>query len=708
MTVTIPENGFRARVACGAVVFAMALGASVATAPAATAAQKSTDEPPVLVVSAGANGVVVPGQAMTASVTVQNGADTTLDAGRVRVELNRTALTGADAVASWLDDGEAQGGFALIGDGTTAKVDAGSSVTTALPVAQETLTDLAPGVYPIRAVLTGTDTTAGDDADASSVLVISAEPHPQVTVFVPITATPADGVLLSSDELSELTAADGDLTAQLDGVTGTSAVLAIDPAIVAAIRVLGSSAPSTATQWLDRLESLPNERFALQFGDADATTQAQADLSGLLAPTTLAPFLDEADFTSPPPATGLPTPTGTPSPAPTDGPALPDDQMLTAIDGATPGILWPRTDVTTDDLADFSTYLGGTATTLLSSTTVGGVLDGHATVGASDVVVTNAAASDALSDAAGEADADVRAQSLATANAYLFLASQGSTAPLAVGLDRDENRTSAALRAAVATADSPGVDLTSLRASAAAAASITTEVSDDRGSALHLLLDDEQTLDRFSSILDDSQVLLSPERIRIMRTIATGLGAEKFATAVDDHRQATRDTLDAVGIPPSSTIQLLSANADLPFAVRNDLPWPVNVVLTVLPSDPRLDVDSVTRATIQAGTTSRVKVPVTARVGSGELDLRLSLASPTGVALGDQQTVRVSVRAEWEGIGLAIFGSLIAVLLVLGVIRTVRRRRRGTDAEDEADADTEESVEDAPEESQEEVIEESK
>lgn len=687
MTVTIPENGFRARITCGTVAFAMALGIGAIGAPAAQGAQKSDDEPPVLILSAGANGVVSPGLSTTASVTVQNDADTALSSGRVLVELNRTALTGAEAVESWLGSGETPGDFDVVGSDSTESVDARSSVTSSIPIPQELLADLAPGVYPLRAALSDAGTAPIADVSTAGVLVISAEQHPQVTVFVPITATPADGALLSSEELAELTAVDGDLTAQLDGVSGTSAVLAIDPAIVAAIRVLGSAAPTTAVEWLTRLENLANERFALQFGDADPTTQAQADLPLLLGPTTLAPFLDAANFSSPPPASVPPTPTGTPSPSPTEGPVLPDDEALTTIDGATEGILWPRPDVTSQDLADFRTYLGGTATTILPSTAIDGA-PGHATVGPEDVLVTDAAASDALSDAAGESDADARAQSLATANAYLFLAAQTSTAPIAVGLDRDENRTSEALRDVVSTADSPGVDLTSLHAAPASSASLDDEVDHDRGSSLQLMLADEQTLGQFSTILDDPQLLLSPERIRILRVIGAGLGTAKFNEALGDHRQATRDTLDAVGIPQSSTIQLLSANAELPFAVRNDLPWPVNVVLAVSPSDPRLEVQSITPATIQAGTTSRVKVPVSARVGSGELDLRLSLSSPTGVPLGDQQTVRVAVRAEWEGIGLAIFGSLIVILIVLGVVRTLRRRRKGADA-GESSADVE-------------------
>ena len=141
--------------------------------------------------------------------------------------------------------------------------------------------------------------------------------------------------------------------------------------------------------------------------------------------------------------------------------------------------------------------------------------------------------------------------------------------------------------------------------------------------------------------------------------------------------------------PPSSTIQLLTANADLPIAVRNDLPWPVTVQLFVSPTDPRLEVTPMTETVVEANSTKRVKVPVSARVGSGEVDLRLSLYSPTGVQIQGQEEIRVAVRAEWETIGLIVFGGLAVVLIALGVIRTVRRKRHEAAEEAAVEAEIE-------------------
>ncbi|NYF29793.1 DUF6049 family protein [Microbacterium sp. JAI119] len=713
MTAITPEHGLRARLrrlAGGTAVLAIVLGACAAVAPstAVAAGGSASDEEASVAfhVSAGLRGLVAPGSSTTAMLTVQNETESKLSSGQVQVELSRTPLTDEASVTNWLDEGEAPGDFDTIGSDTTAALDAGASGMTTVFVPAETLGALAPGVYPLRAELTGAktvntpeDRSATVEATATSVLVVADSQTAQVGVMVPLTATPDNGVLLSAEELSTLTGPEGALTAQLDGVAGTTAVLAIDPAILAAIRALGSAAPETARDWLDRLEALPNTRFALQFGDADATAQAQAGLPALLQPTTLATFLNPADFPQTP-ATSSPTADSTatpgPTPSPTGTPQLPDDAELTAIDGALPQILWPDDELREEDLDTFASYLGEGTSTIVSSAALGGQSAAHATVGGHDLLVTDSGLSQTLSQVAAEADSVDRQRLLAEAAALLTLAeSRVAGAPLLIGLDRDENRNADALRDAISTADSIGFELSALRATPPASAALTSEADPARAAAVTTLLADEGTLTAFSSILADPQVLLSPERIRILRTLSVGSSAKAFAKKVEEHQKRTSETLAAVSIPPSSTIQLLTANADLPIAVRNDLPWPVTVQLFVSPTDPRLEVKPVTETVVEANSTKRVKVPVSARVGSGEVDLRLSLYSPTGVQIQDQQKIRVAVRAEWETIGLIVFGGLAALLIVLGVIRTVRRKRREAAEEAAVEAEIESLEEDA-------------
>lgn len=704
MTVTTPETGFRARLqrlARRTAVFAIALsigGFAVPGAAAAAETPPADDEQTVeLHVSAGLRGTVAPGSSTSAVITLRNRTDSELTDGRVRVEIGSTPLADDAGLTDWLDDEDVAGDFATIGSESTEAIAAGESATTTIFVPEDTLGLLAPGIYPLRAELTGA-TTGGpaaddaveQDATATSVLIVSAATPSLVGVIVPITATPADGVLLTSDEIAALTAPEGALTAQLDGVAGTTAVLAIDPSILAAIRVLGSAAPEQATDWLTRLDELPNARFALQFGDADAGVQAQAQLPELLQPLSFTPFLDPANFpvvrVTPPPTDTADGTTG-PTPTPTETPALPDDEALTDVDGALPRILWPRPDVTADDLTAFAGYLGDSTTTIVSSTTVGGQSSAHATADGHDLLVTDAATSASLSDAAAEADPAARQRLLAESAARLFLAeARAPGAPLLIGLDRDETRSADALREAISAADSIGFDLGALRDTAPVAAAISVESGTPGAAEVANLLVDEQALGAFSTILTDPQVLLGPERIRILRTLTVRTPADDFPASVAAHRALTTATLGSVSIPQSSTIQLISANADLPIGVRNDLPWPVTVQLTASPTDPRLEVKPLIETVVQANSTTRVKVPVSARVGSGEVDLRLGLLSPTGVQVQSDQIIRVAVRAEWETIGLGIFGGLTALLIGLGVVRTVLRKRREASEEAAADA----------------------
>jgi hypothetical protein len=702
MSVITPETGFRARLqrlARRTAVFAIALTLVGVASPGAAGAAETPpvdDEQTVeLYVSAGLRGTVAPGSSTSALLSVRNRTDSELTAGRVRVEIGTTPLVDDEAVTTWLDDDEAAGEFTTLGTDTTEPIATGESSSATIFVPETSLGELAPGIYPLRAELTGATTggpTADDevarDTTATSVLVVAATPASLVGVLVPITATPAGGALLTADELAALTAPEGALTAQLDGVAGTTAVLAIDPSIPAAIRALGTAAPAQATDWLARLDELPNARFALQFGDADAAVQAQAQLPELLQPLTFAPFLDPANFplvraTAPP--TGATAGTTEPTPAPTNAPALPDDDELTAIDGALPRILWPRAEVTPGDLAAFAGYLGDGTTTIVSSSTVGGQSAAHAAVDEHDLLVTDAAASASLSDAAAEADPAARQRLLAESAARIFLAeARAPGAPLLIGLERDETRAPDALREVISAADSIGFDLATLRETSPAAAAISAETGTPGAEHVVNLLADEQALGAFSTILADPQVLLSPERIRILRTLAVGTPADEFSASVDEHRALTTATLGAVSIPPSSTIQLLSANADLPIRVRNDLPWPVTVQLTASPTDPRLDVKPLVETVVQANSTLTVKVPVSARVGSGEVDLRLALHSPTGVLIQGDQIMRVAVRADWETIGLGVLGALVVLLVGFGALRTVRRKRR--EAAEEADA----------------------
>ncbi|WP_300266058.1 DUF6049 family protein [Microbacterium sp.] len=695
-----PHTGIRARAQRGArgfVVFTLAAALIAAAhlsgiAPASADVDEADEETVELSVTAGVHGVIQPDTSLTTTVTIANTTGQALSGGHVTLELNDTALTASDQLSEWLDSGVAPGTFAPLAAEDSEAVPASESATTTVFTAGDTISDLPSGVYPIRAKLSGATTGDGDAATThnvteNSVLVVDSDTTAQITALVPITATPTSGALLTADELTALTGDDGALTAQLDGVAGTSAVLAVDPLIPAAIRALGSAAPPSAAEWLTRLESLANERFALQAGDADATVQTQAGLSELLKPLPLSSFLNEENFLdSPDDATASPSPSPTPT-----GPVLPTDDELMELRLATDAVVWPTGDVRSDDLTRFDALFDTKVTTILPSTSLAAHSSAHSEIGESRVLVAESAAGEALSDAAAEADdADLREDHIIEALAHLALASPQTS--LLVGLDRDEGRTADALRSAVlslATIGDP-VGLTALRSTEPASATLaetSEQAITERTATLEALISDEARLTAFASILDDPLMLRSPERLQLLRVLSVG-SADTYAEDAAEHRAATTETMNAVGVQEPSPIQLFTSAAPLPVWVRNDLPWPVNVRLSATPSDARLDVEPTIDVVAQPGSNTRVKVPVSSRVGSGTLSVNFSLNSPTGVQIGVDRSATVTVRAEWENIGLGILGGLIVLLLALGIVRTVIRRRKDRRVEnaDEADA----------------------
>jgi hypothetical protein len=655
----------------------------------AVADEDAPDEGTVEIsLSVGVHGVAQPGSSLLTTVTIDNGTQEDLATGEVTVELNRSPLADGDALNAWLDSGQAPGAFAPLG--TEASEAVAASETSALSVLTPAgvLGALPAGVYPIRVSLAAESDLAAEATTAQSVLVIHADAAAaaQVAVLVPVTATPADGGLLTAEELTILTAPDGALTAQLDGVAGTSAALAVDPLIPAAIRALGAAAPASALDWLTRLEALPNDRFALQAGDADATTQSRAGLPGLLSPLPLSPYLDPANFSAT--TTPSPTPTATtapsPSPTPTE-PELPTDVELMSIQRESPAVLWPTAGAESADLASFSQWMATDATTILPSTSIAAPSGAVVDIDGNRVLVTDSAASAALSNAAATTDDGVREHDIAEGLAHLALT--GPASSVLVGLERNETRTAEALRETILSVSSIAEPIPFSALGATAPQSATLRVSEadaaassDRAALLNTLLADEARLTAFATILDDPLVLLSPERLQMLRVLGVRDGSA-YSDAVSAHRVATTTTLDAVGVQEPSPIQLFTSAAPLPVWVRNDLPWPVTVQLTATPSDARLDVQPSTPVDALPASNTRVKVPVEARVGSGSLSVDFALSSPTGVRIGTDQTAMVTVRAEWEGIGLGILGGIIALLLALGVVRTVVRRRK-----DRADA----------------------
>ncbi|WP_374976271.1 DUF6049 family protein [Microbacterium trichothecenolyticum] len=700
-------------VLAGLLLPAPAIAADPSPTPSPTATSAVPAGVSVFTLSPSANGIVRPGDALSVSVSLQNGTDAQLAPADVTLSLGRTPIADRDGLGDWLDGTAADTAVEAIGTDTIPVVEAGGSQMRGItiPADDPALAGLAPGVYPLAASYPGTDGTV---TSRSTMIVPPTEATDVgIGVVVPITAGALSDGLLTAEQLAELTAPDGDLTNQLDGVTGTAAILAVDPAVPASIRVLGTSAPESALEWLTRLESIQNSRFALQFGDADVTAQLQAGLARPLQPTSFTAYMSESNFSAPVPTptpTPTPAPSGTPTTEPTPQPdsALPSTEALLAVGPATrQGVYWPA-DGTADaqivsSLAGIATDDGTAPVTLIPSSTTDAGSDGdtvsaHGRVGDGEVLVYDSEVSDALDDASQQEESWLRGAPLTTATAYLAFAAAETNGPLLVTVGRGDGRSRVELGAAISAAFSaPDVTPRTI-ATVAAGEAFDVELTDvesspERAAAASALVGDEGELARFATILDQPSLLNGPERADILQLLGVAwVGDATWPAVLADHRAATAGTLDSVALLPTSPSDLYGSSAALRFWVRNDLPYPVNLVLYTTRDNLRLDVQGETPIVATPQSNTRVEVPVQARVGRGDVTLTLQLRSPAFVAIGEPQSVDVNVYADWEAVGIAALAVLVGILLLFGIARTVlrvRRRRKGTDAAAPGDPDAE-------------------
>lgn len=135
------------------------------------------------------------------------------------------------------------------------------------------------------------------------------------------------------------------------------------------------------------------------------------------------------------------------------------------------------------------------------------------------------------------------------------------------------------------------------------------------------------------------------------------------------------DVQSAIRVESSSTINMISESSELPIHVTNPFDFPVNVNVNLKTQDSRLRAPEAVSVRLPAGQTTQVPLPVEAW-GSGNLRVKVTVTNEAGETIGQSQDLAVRVRADWENWGTAIIAGLFAVVLVVGVARSIRKGRR--------------------------------
>ena len=681
-------------VVVGAFVAPAALGAAASAAVPAVESPATTAEISVDVVPA-SSGILRPGEDLTLSVVVANRSSNTLPAGVATVYLDRTVIDGRDGLATWLAEPDAA---------LPIQTDRGDAI------AQVGSPELFPGessalaTIVIPAAVVGFDETVTFGARRLSVLVASADNRPGegrstltvnpdagftptgLAIALPITLPASTSGVVSGELLAAYTAQGGLLARQLDAAFGRPIALGIDPRIIASIRLLGSSAPESVTDWLARLKSAPNQSFPLSYADTDIAATSQAG-GGVLEPVSFAINTDLFP-------TGTGTEPASPSPSPSSDPATPaapDLESLLSWDYSTTGIAWPRAGtVVATDLDTFAA--AGLTTTILSSrnfTLDEGATTGSAagTIGDQSVLTSDAIIADLLSDA-------VDAPTFASWEAAMVRLT-ASLAALAV-----ENPDAGAGRTVLATlgrsdalggfrlADTIGaVGAIGWSAPATLADAMATTpapgelvdmpVAAEQVQGLQSIFASEAAVTQFATIAADPTVLTGERRLSLLALSSQSWNTAEpaWATEVEDYLATSGEIVSAVQVE-TATITQWSDSGPLPITISNNLSVPVTVIVTVASRTAILDVtEPRVRVEIAANSQNRASIPVQS-VANGKVVITISLTSETGVPISQPAQAEITVQAGWETAVTSVLALLILLVFVLGIIRTIRRRRR--------------------------------
>ncbi len=183
------------------------------------------------------------------------------------------------------------------------------------------------------------------------------------------------------------------------------------------------------------------------------------------------------------------------------------------------------------------------------------------------------------------------------------------------------------------------------------------------------------TLDQVSGILP------SAVAVRRWKPVLNGLYSTRWRTNPDGWSMPLAElesqveiVINGVRINPTD-VNFLAQEGLIQITLINDLPVPVqDLQLTLDPGNGRLRIID-QPAPISIGAQSRANVQFRARaVAAGEVPVRATLSTPSGLVIGETQVVDVQVRPTGMWI-YWVLGGVAGVILVLGLTRALRRPR---------------------------------
>ena len=654
-----------ASITVAAIVLGAALPLGLGIPSAASAAPVPT------LVAAPDSAIVRPIDRISVTALITNPGSTPLGAGTLSIHSSKEPLLDAPALASWTAGKTGESG--TLAEISTEAISPRSSISVTISFPATRLPH--PSEWGARGLSSRFTVDGTVIARSRSTIVLTAGREPaavRVATVVPLVGAPSALGLLSADELAEATGPSGYLTAMLAATQSKLTTLAVDPRITTSILALGQEAPKSATSWLKTLQDNPQPGFWLTFADSDLSGQVQAGASSPVIP-------------------GLSDIANIPAP---NTEQKPNNDQWPGWAPSLSNVGWPLpASVSTRSLKALTA--AGYTRLLLSSTNVSGAIpaSSSAVINSASAGIVNQVASacaERLEHTMSFVEAN-SARSCLTSSLAVAATEHARGASVIVTLSRQVPTDFSAgqfERTLDALVGLPFGQPTTLGALLAATPSPATLASKEESSGrlrvIKTALAHQKSIESFSTVAQEPSYISDPGARRLAAIVSNQwLGAGNWDVGVSANAAMTREVLTSVAIVTSSTINMVGGQARIPVVVRNGLPTAVTVLVHALPSNGRLVVERDVTVTIEANAQGRAYIPVSARVGSGRVELEVSLTDLAGNRVGETTLLPVNVRADWEGWGLIVLAVIFVGLITAGVIRTLSRRRRSARGQNE-------------------------
>ncbi|MBN0038610.1 hypothetical protein JN535_00285 [Cellulosimicrobium cellulans] len=674
------------------------LGGTLTAASATADTTPQAEDAVTLEVSSLQPTVLGPGDTLTVAARVTNGTTETLASPTVSLGIERRALGTRSALESWTTtgtDGRVGVGVTTQELGAPLAPGASADVTLTVPVAELNL-NAGSDWGPRGISLTVSDAGVRQAVQRTFVLW---EPSGEVTplrlsVVAAMTGPPVDPDPQAYDDaLSAAVATDGRL-GRLLAATGDAPEVGwvADPALLAAAAGAGDPAVNA---WADAVSdgAAARSTFALRAYDPDVAAFAHAGLAlpeGTPLPAAADPTTEDAS--SDDAATTDETGDGTGTAADltagwrTDlawpGDAVPDlsTTTLAAASGATATVVGPGGLVPDESL----TY------------TPSGVAEVATAAGPVKALVADSVLTALLS--AGDGSGVTATQRILAETAVIARERPAEQRHVVVALPRSWEAEPTLFSARLdALRAAPWVDLTpvdDLLASAPPAVDRTTLPDDSIGEG-EITVAQLRALDRsrtdlaaFATVASDPATITRPLEPDFVTPTAVAFRTAQPSRvlAVQHAEQRSAAVRGALSVETRAPFLFVAEEEDLPVRVRSTLEQDATVQVVLRPDDPRLRAPERRTVTIPAATRdadgdlvpteTSVGVPVEG-FGSGNVTVEVELVSAAQpqVRVAEPQEFVVRVRADWESVGTVVVAVLLALALVAGIWRTVRRGR---------------------------------